>query len=378
MKVAIVTEWLDAMGGAEQVLQQMLAIYPDADLYAVADYVAQDKRGFLQGKKVHTSFIQRVPGARRWFRHYLPLMSLAVEQFDLSAYDVVISSHHAVAKSVITGPDQLHVCYCHSPIRYAWDLQHEYLRQSNMAKGVKSALARAILHYVRERDAISGLRPDVYIANSDFIRRRIAKTYRRDATVMYPPVNIDRFQLDREKEDYYITVGRVVPYKRVDLIAASFAQMPERKLLVVGDGVAISKAKQMANGATNIVFLGALPNEEVTRLVAKAKAFVFAAEEDFGISPVEAQAAGTPVIAYGKGGALETVRGYDRGLEKPTGVFFAEQTVESLTKAIEYFESGIEIVPDDCRANAERFAESRFRQELSAFVQQAWDARKVR
>ncbi len=369
MKIAIVHDWLVTNAGAERVLEQLLRLYPDAEIYSLVDFLPAHEREFLGGRKVHTSFIQRLPWARRKYRNYLPLMPLAVEQFDLSGYDVVVSSSHAVAKGVITGPDQLHLCICYSPIRYAWDLQHQYLREAGLDQGARAMLARYVLHRIRLWDLRTANGVDGFIAISRFIRRRIWKVYRRKSVVIYPPVDIDAFTPGDTRDDFYVTASRMVPYKRIDLIVEAFAAMPERRLVVIGDGPEARRIR--SRGARNIEFLGQQPLETLRDHLRRARAFVFAAEEDFGIAPLEAQACGTPVIAYGKGGALETIRGL--GDVAPTGVFFQEQTVRSLVDAVECFErEGGSIDPGACRQNAERFAPERFREELSAYVDRRW------
>ncbi|WP_446918127.1 glycosyltransferase, partial [Klebsiella pneumoniae] len=251
------------------------------------------------------------------------LMPFAVEQLDVTKHEVVLSSSHAVSKGVITGPDQLHISYIHSPIRYAWDLQHQYLRESGFDKGVKGFLAKWFLHKIRLWDVRTSNGVDHFIANSHFISRRIKKVYGRSSDVIYPPVDVESFNLMEDKDNYYLTASRLVPYKRVDLIVEAFGHMPEKKLLVIGDGPEMEKIK--AKAKANVVILGYQSNEAMIEYMQRAKAFVFAAEEDFGITPVEAQSCGTPVIAFGKGGALETVRPY--GVSNPTGVFFYNQTV---------------------------------------------------
>jgi glycosyltransferase involved in cell wall biosynthesis len=372
LRVAVVHEWLVDYSGSERVLEQILLLFPQADLYAIVDFLPDQLRGFIQHKPVHTSFIQALPFAKTKFRQYLPLMPLAIEQFDLSRYDLVISSSHAVAKGVLTGPDQLHISYIHSPIRYAWDLQHQYLRESGLEKGVKSWLARWLLHQIRLWDTRTANGVDLLIANSAFIARRIQKVYRRPAQVIYPPVNVADFSLCEQKEDFYLTASRFVPYKRVDLIVEAFSQLGDRQLIVIGDG---GNAKHLqAIAGKNVIFLGYLPPDQLRKYMQRAKAFVFAAEEDFGITPVEALACGTPVIAYGKGGVLETVRGLDS--DQPTGVFFPEQTVESLKNAIALFEqAGNRISPNHCRDRAMSFAPERFQQEFFDCISQAWAVR---
>ena len=365
MKVAIVHDWLVTYAGAERVLEQMLAVYPDADLFSLIDFVPEQERAFLGNRPVRTSFLQRLPGVRRRYRSFLPLMPLAIEQFDLSGYDLVLSSSYAVAKGVITGPDQLHLCMCHSPVRFAWDLQHQYLREAGLEKGVGSMLVRYMLHRLRVWDLRTANGVDGFIAISRFIRRRIWKVYRRRSVVIYPPVDISAFTPGGVREEFYVTASRMVPYKRIDLIVEAFAAMPQRKLVVIGDGPEARRIR--SRGARNIEFLGQQPFEILRDHLRRAKAFVFAAEEDFGIAPLEAQACGTPVIAYGKGGALETIWG--PGEVSPTGIFFQEQSVSSLVNAVEMFERDRgSIDPAACRQNAERFAPQRFRHEFSAYV----------
>ena len=366
VRVAIVHDWLVTYAGAERVLEQIVACFPDADLFSLVDFL--DDRTFLRGKTATTSFIQNLPFARTRYRGYLPLMPLAIEQLDVSAYDVVISSSHAVAKGVLTGPDQVHISYVHSPIRYAWDLQHQYLQQSQLTRGPKSMLARLVLHYIRNWDVRTSNSVDSFVANSAFIARRIHKVYQREADVIFPPVDVDAFTLNEQKEDFYLTASRMVPYKKIDLLVEAFAQMPDRKLVVIGDGPDMQKIR--AKATPNIEIMGYQPFAVLHDRMRRAKAFVFAAEEDFGISVVEAQACGTPVIAYGKGGALETVR--DLTHPQPTGLFFAEQSVESIVAAVEDFADNPQrFAAADCRRNAERFSAGHFRERFFAHVRAA-------
>lgn len=368
MKIAIVHDWLVTYAGAERVLEQMLAVYPDADLYSLIDFVPESARGFLGGRRARTSFLQRMPGARKHYRGYLPLMPLAVEQFDLAAYDLVLSNSYAVAKGVLTGPDQLHVCYCHSPIRYAWDLQHEYLRQAGLERGVRSWFARYILHRIRLWDYRTANGVDEFLANSHFISRRIRKCYRRDATVIYPPVDVESFTPGGPRDGYYVTASRMVPYKRMDLIVEAFASMPERQLVVIGDGP--EAARIAAKAGPNIRLLGQQPMTVLCEHLQRARAFVFAAEDDFGIAPVEALACGTPVIAYGKGGVLESVRGLEHA--SPTGVFFQQQSVPAIREAVERFEREKgRFSPVACRESALGFGIDIFRHRFRTFVEGA-------
>ncbi len=366
VRIAIVHDWLVTYAGAERVLEQIIACFPDADLFSLVDFL--DDRTFIRGKPVTTSFIQKLPLARTKYRSYLPLMPLAIEQLDLSAYDVVISSSHAVAKGVLTGPDQVHISYVHSPIRYAWDLQHQYLQQSKLTSGPKSAFARLILHYIRNWDTRTSNSVDGFVANSAFIARRIKKVYQREAEVIFPPVDVEAFSPNEQKEDFYLTASRMVPYKKIDLIVEAFARMPERRLVVIGDGPDMQKVR--AKAAPNVEIMGYQPFSVLRDRMRRAKAFVFAAEEDFGISVVEAQACGTPVIAYGKGGALETVR--DPSQPRPTGMFFGEQTAESIIAALDDFAGNPgRFSAADCRANAERFSAGLFRERFFAHVRAA-------
>lgn len=366
MRLALVHEWLTTYAGSERVVEQMLRVYPAADLFAVANFLPENERGFLQNKDVRTTFVQRLPLARSKFRHYLPLMPLAIEQFDMTGYDVVLSSNHAVAKGVITGPDQFHLCYVHSPARYAWDLTHQYLREAGLDRGLKGWLARLMFHRLRAWDQAAANRVDVFVANSRYIARRIRKCYRRKARVIYPPVDVDAFELATRKEDYYFTASRMVPYKKMDLIVEAFSRTPQRRLVVVGDGPEMEKIR--AKAGSNVELLGYQPFAVLREHMQRAKAFVFAAEEDFGITPVEAQACGTPVIAFGRGGATETV------VDGETGLFFDEQTCESLLAAVDRFESAPEpFDPYRCRAHAEGFSPERFRQELEALVDRCWN-----
>ena len=365
MRVAVVHDWLTVYGGAERVLEQILACYADADLFALVDFLPPGSRGFLQGKTAITSVIQGLPFASSKYRSYLPLMPLAIEQFDLSGYDLVISSSHAVAKGVLTGPDQLHIAYVHTPMRYAWDLQHQYLRESDLDSGLKGWLAKLLLHKMRLWDARTANGVDCFIANSEFIKRRIWKVYRRDAEVIQPPVAVDKFSLREDKEDFYLAASRLVPYKRMALIAAAFSAMPQRKLVIIGDGPELARVRAAAG--PNVSVLGYQSDAVLRDHLQRARAFVFAAEEDFGILPLEAQACGTPVIALGKGGVAETVRGLDA--DQPSGVFFAEPSALAIEAAVLSFEQNhARITALACHENALRFAPARFRDEFKARV----------
>ncbi len=376
--VGIVTDWLVTYAGAERVVKEFIDLYPTAELYSVIDFLNDEARKQLNNKQAKTTFIQNLPFSRTNYQKYLPLMPLAIEQLDVTSHDVVLSSSHAVAKGVLTGPDQLHLSYVHSPIRYAWDLQHQYLRESFLNKGIKGTLAKILLHKMRIWDYRTANGVDHFIANSKFIARRIKKVYGRDADVIYPPVDVERFTLNENKENYYFTASRLVPYKRIDLIVEAFSHMPDKKLLVIGDGSEMNKIKSKAS--KNIEILGYQPNSVMQEHMKNAKAFVFAAEEDFGITPVEAQACGTPVIAYGKGGALETVR--PLGQNSATGLFFGKQDVTSIVEAVNKFEISIsELQPADCRSNALKFSAQRFKDEMGRYIEnkllEFQDAKKI-
>ncbi len=362
MRVAIVHDWLVTLAGAEKVLEQIIFLYPHADLYSIVDFLSTAERAVLGGKVACTSFIQHLPKAKKNYRTYLPLMPLAVEQFDLSGYDLIISSSHAVAKGVITGPDQLHICYCHSPIRYAWDMQAQYLREAGLDKGLKSTFVRYLLYKMRNWDYRTSNGVDYFISNSDYIGRRIRKVYRCNSETIYPNVSVEDFSLHVDKEDFYLTASRMVPYKKMDLIVRAFSRMPSKRLVVIGDGPQFEKIKSAA--ASNVTILGYQSFEVLRDYMQRAKAFVFAAEEDFGIVPVEAQACGTPVIAFGKGGALETV------VEGKTGMFFYEQTAEAICHAVKKFENNFIPDPELIRQHAMAFSNERFQGQFKTFVEE--------
>ncbi|ENZ7619446.1 glycosyltransferase family 4 protein [Klebsiella pneumoniae] len=373
--VGIVADWFITYAGSEKVVAEFIKVFPNSELYSVVDFLSKENKKYFQDKDITTTFIQNLPKAKNKYQSYLPLMPLAIEQLDVSKHDVIISSCHAVAKGVLTGPDQLHISYIHSPIRYAWDLQHQYLREAGLDKGFKGLLAKYILHKMRMWDVRTANGVDHFIANSHFIARRIKKVYGRDADVIYPPVDVERFKLNENKEEYYLTASRLVPYKRIDLIVDAFKAMPDKKLIVIGDGPEMKKIRDKASANTEI--LGFQSNEIMENCMRNAKAFVFAAEEDFGITPVEAQACGTPVIAYGKGGVLETIRGMSN--TTPTGVFFDKQHVDSIIDAVNKFESNFDLFsPIECRNNAMRFSEERFKNEIHSYVNDKWNDFKGR
>ncbi|MDM7322298.1 MAG: glycosyltransferase [Gammaproteobacteria bacterium] len=375
MKVAIVHDWLTVVGGAEQVLAELLRIFPQAEVFTIVDALPSHQRTWLKGHSVHTSFIQRLPWGKTHYRWYIPWMPIAVEQFDLRDFDLILSSSHAIAKGVLVGPDQLHISYTHSPMRYAWDMQHAYLEEAKL-HGLRGLLSRLILHKLRLWDSRTANGVDYFIANSYFIARRIEKVYRRQAEVIYPPVDTEFFYPTAQtREDFYLTASRLVPYKRVDLLIETFRTLPERRLVVVGSGFEEKRLRRRI--PANVELLGACSREHLRELMSKARAFLYAAEEDFGIAIVEAQACGCPIIAYGRGGARETV--IPHPAPQATGVLYPEQSIASLRQALRYFEQHAQdIDPYACQAHAQRFSRSRFQHAMTAFIQaklQNWQAR---
>jgi glycosyltransferase involved in cell wall biosynthesis len=364
-KVAIIHEWLTTRAGSEKVVEEMLKILPEADLFSLVKFLASETPPHIPDQtRVQTSFIQHLPFAEKYFRSYLPLMPLAVEQFDLSEYDLILSSSHAVAMGAITRADQLHISYVHTPIRYAWDLQHQYLRQAGLSRGIKSAITRLILHYLRLWSLAASHRVDCFVANSHHVARRIWKTYRRPARVIYPPVAVNRFRWNQPREDFYLTVSRFVPYKRVDVTIEAFNRLG-LPLVVIGDGPDMETLQRRAKN--NISFLRNPADGVVSDYMERCRAFIFPAEEDFGITVVEAQAAGAPVVAYGRGGCGETV------LSGQTGVLFPKQTAQSLVEAVHDFnDNRTNFDAEVIRTHAETFSEQRFKDELITFVAKKW------
>jgi glycosyltransferase involved in cell wall biosynthesis len=359
MNVALIQDWLISISGSDKVVKAISDIFPDADIYTlVADRKICDELGF-DYSRIKTSVIQELPFGVSKHRMYLPLMPFVIEQFDLSMYDVIISSSHAVAKGVLTRSDQLHICYCHTPIRYAWDLYYDYMKDAGLQKGLKGLFARYILYRIRQWDVLSSFRVDYFISNSNYVAKRIKKVYGRDAITIYPNIDVEQFKLCTEKDDYYLACGRFVAYKKIDLIVRAFNKMPEKELLIIGDGPDYSKIAKIAGN--NITLLGYQALDELIKKMQKAKALIFASDEDFGMIPVEAQASGTPVIAFGKGGSLETVK------ENETGLFFYEQNEDAIMDAIDRFEKQkFDYVA--IRKHAEQFSEERFKREIKEFV----------
>lgn len=364
MRVAIVHDWLYVIGGAEQVLRELLRCYPNADVFTLFDLLKPEDRKKLGFEKSHTSFLQKMPLLGKRHRSYLPLMPIAIEQFDLSEYDLVISSSSAVAKGVLTGPDQLHIAYVHSPMRYAWDLQHVYLRESGYTSGVKGMIARAILHKMRIWDARTAHGPDAMFTNSQFVARRIKKIYGRDAKVIYPPVSLANRDVILPVGNHFLAASRLVPYKRIEPIVRAFNAMPDLELIVAGDGPEADRLKKIAG--PNVKFVGFVPDKELRDLMNTARAFVFAAEEDFGIILVEAQSEGAPVLALGRGGARESVSAIG---PKQTGMFFETADPQSITDCVRSFIAKEKTISRlDCRQRATFFSAERFRNQFVSAV----------
>ena len=369
---ALVHEWLTpkATGGSELVVQEILQII-DADLYALIDFESRNPDSYLYGRQIGTTFLQHFPLARNGVQKYLPLLPLAIEQLDLRAYDVILSSSHAVAKGVLATADQLHICYCHAPMRYAWDLTFDYLQNTGAGQGLAGIMTRYVLHQLRQWDVLSAHRVDRFVANSQTTARRIWRCYRRSAQVIYPPVQVDRFPFQARKQDFYLTVSRLVSYKKIPLIVRAFNTLG-LPLVVIGSGPELDLVRRLAQ--PNIQVLGWQSDAVVKEYMAQAKAFVYAAYEDFGIAPVEAQACGTPVIAYGAGGTLETVKDVRTNGQAATGVLFPAQTEAALLEAIATFEQqGHLLSAEAIHSQALQFSASVFQQRYWQFVEASYD-----
>ena len=369
LRVAVVHDWLYVLGGAEKVLAAILRCLPTADMFALFDNFSPAERAVIGYCESRTSFLQRMPGIKRNHRPYLPLMPLAIEQLDLSGYDLVVSSSSSVAKGVLTGPDQIHIAYVHSPMRYAWDLQHQYLRETSTEWGLKSLFVRWMLHRVRMWDVRTAHGVDTYIANSRFVARRIRKIYGRDAEVIHPPVRIPPELKPAAKQPYFLTASRMVPYKNTRAIVHAFRHLPDQQLVVAGDGPERKSLEALAGSNTR--FVGFVADAELQRMMRDCRAFIFAAEEDFGIVPLEAQALGTPVIALGRGGALETIIASG---PNPTGIFFDAPDPDSIAAAVrDFLEAPDRFAPIDCFQNAQRFSEAQFEARFSDLLRRELD-----
>ena len=366
--VGIVHDWFPVIAGGERVVQECVAAFPNSSVYGVFDFLSDEARRELVGDRpIHVSALNDLPFVERYYRYLLMAGTRAVEAFDMTGHDLVLSSSVALAKGVITRPGQPHIAYIHSPARYAWDQTHAYINSLGGPLGaVKRRLAREMMHRFRIWDLRTPPSIDVMVANSNFIRQRIRKVYGRDAQVIYPPVNTDGFAMGTGyRDEFYLTASRLVPYKRVDLIVRAFSHMPEKRLVVIGDGPEMKRIKALAT--PNVEILGYQPFEELRDHMQRARAFVFAAQEDFGIVPLEAQACGTPVIALNHGGTAETLRGLGRN--RPTGVHFDTQNEASLCKGVAQFEAYRDLIdPEDCRRNALSFSAAVFRERMQTLV----------
>lgn len=365
LSVALVHDWCPSFRGGERVLSALCRVFPKSEIYTLFDFLESSvKEEFFQDQIFHTSPANRLPFIKNYYRSLFFACPFLIEQFDVTGYDAVISSSAAFARGIITHPDQPHLCYVHSPARYAWDEQFSYLREANLGFGPKGLLYRMMLHHLRTWDTRTANGPDLMLANSEFVRRRIRQIYGRDARVVHPPVDLDELVYAREKDDYYVTASFLAPYKRTDLVVDAFRTMPHRRLVVVGEGQQSKKLRAMA--APNITYTGFLPRRDYVETVARAKALVFAGCEDFGIALAEAQACGTPIIAFARGGAVDIVRPLGKD-QQPTGVLFKRQTTADIQDAVERFEtSSREIQAENCHFNAQRFSVRRFDAEIAA------------
>lgn len=362
MKTAIVHEWLVNYAGSEKVVESFTSIWPSADVFTLVDFLDDDLRKIiLKGKKTKTTFIQKLPYAKKQHRKYLPLFPHAIESFNLKNYELIISSSHSVAKGVRTKKNQLHICYCHTPMRYAWDEAEYYLKEAKLDSGIKGFISHLVLKYLQKWDVKSSKNVNYYIANSQHIANKIKRIYNRDADVIYPPVDVNKFSVTTEKEDFYLTASRLVPYKRMDLIVDAFAKMLDKKLVVIGSGP--EKEKILAKATPNVDVIGYQDFESLRDYMQKAKAFVFAAEEDFGIIVVEAMACGTPVIAGNYGGTAESV------IDGVTGILFKKQDVDSIVEAVKKFDViSHSINYREIRLHSEKFSREMFEEKIKSYT----------
>lgn len=358
-RIALVHDWLTNWGGSERVLLALKELFPAAPIYTLV--YDQEKLPQFKNFDIRTSFIQKLPFAKRKYRRYIMLMPTAVEQFDLQNYDLVISSSHAVAKGVITRPDTVHICYCHTPMRYAWDLYHLYLEKPQFGGWLTKKIMPFMMNYLRVWDRESADRVDYFIANSHNVAQRIKKYYQRESTVIYPPVVVkNKRPKGLEKKDYFVVLSRLIPQKNVDLVVETFNQL-DQKLVIIGEGSERARLEQKA--PKNIEFLGFQPEEKVSDVLEQAQALIFPSEDDFGMTPVEAMALGTPVIALGKGGVLESM------IAGKTGEFFSKEHPESLRKVVEKFD-GSKYNKETLREQAMKFDEGVFKQKMREFVEE--------
>jgi len=360
-KIALVHDHLAQDGGAEKVLKVLADMFPEAPIYTLL-YEEKHVSKYFKGREVKTSIIQKLPGGVKHYQWYMPFMPMAVEFFDLSDFDIVISDASAFAKGVITKPDTLHICYCHTPTRYLWDYTHQYINELSFNKYFKKIIS-LVLNKIRIWDFVAAQRVDLYIANSITVQKRIQKYYRRDSELIYPPVELAKFKITNESKDYFLIGGRLAPYKRVDIVVEAFKKMPDKKLKIFGSGVDVPRLKGIANGAENIEFLGRVSEDEKASLYSNCLAFINPQEEDFGITVVEAMASGRPVLAFERGGATETI------INEKTGLFFKEQNAESLIGAISAFEEH-DFNTVEIKKHAENFSEQIFKEKIINFINQ--------
>ena len=367
MKVALVHDWLPVFSGAERVLSEIMRVVGSSDLYTIYDFLDDRDHAAIGARRIYTSGLNSLPFVEKYYRWTFPFCPQAMEAFDLSHYELVIASSAAFAKGVIAHPHQKHIAYVHTAVRYAWDQSYEYLSQTSMSRFPVGILLCRLLHRMRMWDVRTAHSADVFVANSSIVKRRIEQAYGRRAVVIEPPVDVAEIPLVERKDDYFVVASRLVPYKRIDLVVRAFSEMPSLRLLVVGDGPEMPRLRALAGA--NVTFTGYLPRAALVEALQKARAFVFAAYEDFGIVMAEAQAAGTPVVAFGRGGAADIIAPLHA--DRPTGVLFTEQSVESIKRAVELFcREERRISPTACRANAERFAPENFRRRMHALIEE--------
>lgn len=362
-RIAIVHEWLTGMRGGEKCVEALCELFPDATLFTLI-HARGSVSPTIERMRIKTSFLQSIPLATRYYRHFLPLFPTAIQQFDLKGYDLVVSSHHCVAKSVRTSPETLHICYCHTPMRYIWGLYDEYFGKGRAGLLTRTGM-RMSVGYLRNRDLRAAKNPQYYVANSENVRRRIKEIYHREADVIHPPVDTSLFTVSSADDGYFLVVSALVPYKRVDL-AVKASNKTGSRLVVVGDGPELGRLKGLAG--PNVTFLGWQPDASLKDFYTRCSALIFPGEEDFGIVPLEAMASGKPVIAFARGGALETVQETDN---YRTGMFFQEQTVESLSSAIHAFGT-LHFDPQILRTHTLPFDKEVFKQKMAAYIRDRW------
>ncbi len=361
-RTALVHYWLTGMRGGEKVVESICNLFPDIDIFTLV-YNRDKVSELINRHKIFTSFIQKMPFSKKKYQTYLPFMPVAIEQFNLSDYDIVISSESGIAKGVLTNPETCHFCYCHTPMRYLWNMYFDYLRNERVGF-LKRKIIERFFNYLRVWDLATASRVDYFISNSNNVKKRILKYYRRDSTVIYPPVDVENMVFKPKKEDYYLIVSQLVSYKRIDIAVRAFNEL-KKELIIIGEGSEYKRLKKTAN--SNIKFMGWQPQDDLKQYYAGAKAFIFPGEEDFGITPVEAQASGTPVIGFGRGGLMETV------IEGKTGLFFHRQDWRDLMSAVENFESKPDMFdPYSVRGNSLGFSRERFERDLKKFMEEKY------